>query len=281
VQEKSGAIVKGQEAEINDRALALVPEAGPESSHTDTPPTSPFNRLNADSEQRAIVREPRPAHDGAFKLRLKMKSPLMLSDNEEKVGLHARTTLDESPDAMRQVRLAILRAKQGERDAIRLLYVRYAENVYGYVASILRDEKEAEDLTQHVFLKLITAIHKYDDRGVPFSAWLLRLARNAALDHLRRRRAIPAEEVFGVDSHVDEGTLDRARSLRTALNSLPEEQREVVVMRHVLGLTPPEIAAQTGRSESSIHGLHHRGRKALRKELLRLDAAPSIAASAA
>jgi RNA polymerase sigma-70 factor (ECF subfamily) len=205
----------------------------------------------------------------------------MHGEDQEKVGLRARTTLDESAEAMRQVRLAIVRAKQGERDAIRVLYVRYAENVYGYVASILRDEKEAEDLTQHVFLKLINAIHKYDDHGVPFSAWLLRLARNAALDHLRRRRAIPAEEVFGADTHIDEGALERARCLRTALNSLPDEQREVVVMRHVLGLTPPEIAAQTGRSESSIHGLHHRGRKALRQELLRLDAAPCIAASAA
>jgi RNA polymerase sigma-70 factor (ECF subfamily) len=180
----------------------------------------------------------------------------------------------------RRVQLAIVSAKQGDREALRLLYVRYAENVYGYVASILRDDKEAEDLTQHVFLKLISAIHKYDDRGVPFSAWLLRLARNAALDHLRRRRAIPAEEVFGAEPHVDERALNRAYSLRTALKSLPEEQREVVVLRHVVGLTPPEIAAQTGRTESSIHGLHHRGRKALRQELLRLDAAPSIAAAA-
>jgi RNA polymerase sigma-70 factor (ECF subfamily) len=207
--------------------------------------------------------------------------PPVNTHDEGIIGLRARATLDESPEAMRQVRLAIVSAKQGDRDALRLLYVRYAENVYGYVASILRDDKEAEDLTQHVFLKLISAIHKYDDRGVPFSAWLLRLARNAALDHLRRRRAIPAEEVFGADTHDDEGALDRGRCLHTALQSLPDEQREVVVMRHVLGLTPPEIAAQTGRSESSIHGLHHRGRKALRRELLRLDAAPSIAAAAA
>jgi RNA polymerase sigma-70 factor (ECF subfamily) len=207
--------------------------------------------------------------------------PPVITDDEGKVGLRARGTLDESPEAMRQVSLAIVRAKEGDGDALRLLYLRYAENVYGYVGSILRDDKEAEDLTQHVFLKLISAIHKYDDRGVPFSAWLLRLARNAALDHLRRRRAIPAEEVYGADTHVDEGALDRARSLRTALSSLPENQREVVVMRHVFGLTPPEIAAQTGRSESSIHGLHHRGRKALRQELLRLDAAPSAVAAAA
>jgi RNA polymerase sigma-70 factor (ECF subfamily) len=197
------------------------------------------------------------------------------------IGLRAKTTLDESPEAMRQVRLAIARAKEGDRDALRLLYVRYSDNVYGYVRSIVRDEKEAEDLTQHVFLKLITVICKYDDRGIPFSGWLLRLARNVALDHLRRRRAIPAEEVYGADTHMDEVAQDRARNLRTALDSLPEEQRNVVVMRHVIGLTPPEIAERMGRSESSIHGLHHRGRRALQQELIRLESAPATAAVAA
>src|SRR5271167_4806830 len=78
------------------------------------------------------------------------------------IGLRAKTTLDESPEAMRQVRLAIARAKEGDREALRLLYVRYSDNVYGYVRSIVRDEKEAEDLTQHVFLKLITVIGKYE-----------------------------------------------------------------------------------------------------------------------
>ncbi len=196
------------------------------------------------------------------------------------IGLRARATLDESPESMRQVRLAIARAKEGDREALRLLYVHYSENVYGYVRSIVRDEKEAEDLTQHVFLKLITVICKYDDRGIPFSGWLLRLARNVALDHLRRRRATPTEEVFGADTRIDEGAQDRARNLRTALDSLPEEQRSVVVMRHVIGLTPPEIAEQMGRTESSIHGLHHRGRRALQLELIRLEAAPATATAA-
>jgi RNA polymerase sigma-70 factor (ECF subfamily) len=209
--------------------------------------------------------------------------PVLTKDTharESQIGLRARTTLDESPEAMRQVRLAIARAKEGDRDALRLLYVRYADNVYGYVRSIVRDEKEAEDLTQHVFLKLITVICKYDDRGIPFSGWLLRLARNVALDHLRRRRAIPTEEVFGSDSYTEEVAHDRATNLRTALDALPEEQRSVVVMRHIIGLTPPEIAAQMGRSESSIHGLHHRGRRALRQELIRLESAPATVAAA-
>jgi RNA polymerase sigma-70 factor (ECF subfamily) len=203
-----------------------------------------------------------------------------LASQRGHVGLRARTNLDESPEALRQVRLAIARAKEGDREALRLLYVRYSDNVYGYVRSIVRDEKEAEDLTQQVFLKLITAISKYDDRGVPFSGWLLRLARNAAIDHLRRRRATPAEQLYGADAQHDHAALDSARNLHAALDALPDEQRMVVVLRHVVGLTPPEIAEQMGRTESSIHGLHHRGRRALQHELRRLDAAPSTVALA-
>lgn len=202
----------------------------------------------------------------------------MLSRLETKdgdAGFRARRTLDESPEATREVRLAIARAKQGDREALRLLYIRYSGNVYGYVRSIVADEKEAEDLTQQVFMKLMTVIVKYEDRGVPFSGWLLRLARNVALDHLRRRRPTPTEDVLGADSHDDEGARERARDLHEALASLPEEQRSVMIMRHVVGLSPPEIAACMGRSESSIHGLHHRGRRALQQELCRLGAAPS------
>jgi RNA polymerase sigma-70 factor, ECF subfamily len=214
-----------------------------------------------------------------------------LATTDGHVGFRSRTTLDESPEAAREVRLAIARAKGGDREALRLLYVRYADNVYGYVRSIVRDEKEAEDLTQHVFMKLITVIEKYEDHGVPFSGWLLRLARNVALDHLRRRRATPSEDVlagagqgakvFGSTNHGDEGARDRARDLHAALASLPEEQRSVMIMRHVVGLSPPEIAEQMGRSESSIHGLHHRGRRALQQELTRLGAAPSTSSQTA
>jgi RNA polymerase sigma-70 factor, ECF subfamily len=195
------------------------------------------------------------------------------------VGFRRRATLDESPETAQEISLAIARTKGGDRDALRFLYVRYSDNVYGYICSIVRDEQEAEDLTQHVFMKLITVIVQYKDHGVPFSGWLLRLARNVALDHLRKRRPTPTEEVFGVDEHVDDAAQDRARDLHAALASLPNEQRNVVVMRHLVGLSPPEIAEQMGRTESSIHGLHHRGRRALQEELRLLGASPSTAAS--
>ncbi len=195
------------------------------------------------------------------------------------VGFRRRTTLDESLQITQETRLAIARAKEGDRDALRLLYVRYSDNVYGYICSIVRDEQEAEDLTQHVFMKLMTVIVQYQDCGVPFTGWLLRLARNVALDHLRRRRATPTEEVYGADAHADESVRERARDLHAALATLPDEQRDVIVMRHVVGLSPSEIAEQMGRSESSIHGLHHRGRRALQKELRLLGSAPSTVAA--
>jgi RNA polymerase sigma-70 factor, ECF subfamily len=201
---------------------------------------------------------------------------------EGQAGLRPSTTLDDSPEARREIRMAIARAKEGDRDAIRLLYIRYSGNVYGYLRSIVRDDKEAEDLTQHVFLKLMTAIRKYQDQGVPFSGWLLRLARNVALDHLRRRRPTPTEEVFDVNSHSDdEDSREHARDLHAALDSLPDEQRQVMIMRHVVGLSPPEIAERMGRSESSVHGLQHRGRRALQLELSRLGSAPSTSANLA
>ena len=169
---------------------------------------------------------------------------------------------------------AIARAKEGDATALDFLYARYADDVFGYVNSIVRDHHEAEDITQNVFAKLMGAIMKYEQREVPFSAWILRVARNAALDHVRARRMVPCEEVRTSDEGLEEGSLDRSHSLREALRRLPDDQREVLVLRHIAGLSPGEIAARLGKTESSIHGLHHRGRGTLRTALVELGSAP-------
>lgn len=190
---------------------------------------------------------------------------------------HDRTRApEESPEGRRVVSVAVRRAQAGDRDALRFLYERYAANVESYVRSIVHDDHEAEDVTQMIFAKLMTVLVKYDERAVPFFGWLLRLAHNAAIDHMRARRDAPVEEVFGADRSVDRD--DTTRTLLDALRVLPDDQRSVVLMRHMMGLTPGEIASRMGRSESSIHGLHHRGRRALQAELRRLDAAPSTLA---
>jgi RNA polymerase sigma-70 factor (ECF subfamily) len=192
-------------------------------------------------------------------------------------GFHIKSDIDDSPERQRQTRLAVARAKEGDRDAQRFLYVQYSHNVYGYVRSIVRDDHEAEDVTQHVFAKLLTAIAKYDDRGVPFFAWLIRLARNVAIDHLRAQRATPTEVVLDPDRECG-SDLEQVLTVRAALANLPDDQRQVVILRHVVGLSPGEIGDRMGRTEGSIHGLHHRGRKALKQELVKLSLAPATMA---
>jgi RNA polymerase sigma-70 factor (ECF subfamily) len=188
-----------------------------------------------------------------------------------------RTELPDPTDGRRLVAQAVARAKEGDPEAVRFLYIRYADNVYGYVRSIVRDEHEAEDVTQHVFAKLMTAIAQYEERSVPFSAWMLRVARNLALDHMRRCRAMPCEQVRGADEVDESEGRDRLEGLSQALEGLPGDQRKVLILRYVAGLSPGEIAERLGRSEASIHGLHHRGRRALQAELRRAGLAPATA----
>ncbi len=170
---------------------------------------------------------------------------------------------------------AVARAKSGDMDAVRFLYLRYKDNVYGYVLSIVRDAHEAEDVTQTVFVKLISAIEKYEPRQVPFTAWILRVAHNVAIDSLRQRRPVPCEEVIESSRAADDSSHERRWGLEQALETLPEDQRHVVVLRNLVGLSPAEIADRMGRTEPAIHGLHHRARVALRRELTRGDCAPT------
>jgi RNA polymerase sigma-70 factor, ECF subfamily len=200
-----------------------------------------------------------------------------LTTESASVGFTTKTVVNNSPEMVRKTKLAVARAKEGDHEALRFLYVSYSHNIYGYVRSIMRDDHEAEDVTQHVFTKLMTTIRKYDDRGVPFFAWLLRMARNVAIDHLRANRVTPIETLPETGSS-SEPDIDQVHTVRDALCALPEDQREVVVLRHVVGLSPGEIAVRLGRSESSIHGLHHRGRRALQRELIALETSPATRA---
>jgi RNA polymerase sigma-70 factor (ECF subfamily) len=184
-----------------------------------------------------------------------------------------------APISNRLISRAVKRAQGGDRQALGFLYAHYADNVYGYVRSIVHDHHEAEDVTQHVFAKLINVIGKYEEREVPFFAWILRVAHNVAVDHIRKQqRLIPVEEVrSSYEGGGDPARGGQMNALRDALSTLPLAQREVLVLRHFAGLSPPEIATRTGRTEGSIHALHHRGRRTLKAVLTSTGAAPSTA----
>jgi RNA polymerase sigma-70 factor (ECF subfamily) len=186
-----------------------------------------------------------------------------------------KAKLDEG--GHRELSRALAQAKIGRPEGYEYLYARYADNVFSYVRRIVREDHDAEDVTQQVFAKLFTSIGRYEPRDVPFSAWILRVARNAAIDYMRRDRLVPVEDVRGSDTDGAELGHDRRRTLTDALRGLPEDQREVVMLRHLVGLTPGEIATRMGKSESAVHGLHHRGRRTLRRELELGGAAPALA----
>ena len=137
----------------------------------------------------------------------------------------------------------------------------------------MRDEHEAEDVTQQIFAKLLTALERYEPRSVPFSAWILRSPTTRrsttcapAAPCRARRSARPTLD------DVDVGR-ERFADLRLALDALPAEQRDVIVLRFLLGLSPREIAERIGRSEDAVHGLQHRGRLPLRARAARAAAA--------
>ena len=190
-----------------------------------------------------------------------------------------RGMTQDTPDGRRLACAAAEGARDGDGDALRLLYLRFADNVYSYVCSIVRDEHDAEDVTQAVFARLPAALQHYEPREVPFQSWIVRVAHNAAIDHVRSRRLVPCDQVRNPDAPDEDVGRERLEALRVALSGMPTEQREVVVLRFVGGMTPGEIAARMGRSENAVHALQHRGRRRLRSELERLDAAPTALAA--
>ena len=178
------------------------------------------------------------------------------------------------------VRSAVQGARAGDDDSLRFLYLRYADSVYSYVCSIVRSEHDAEDITQAVFAKLPSKLENYRRQAVPFSSWIMRVAHNAAVDHLRSRRTSSSETVEDVMAADDTGR-ERLEALRVALSRIPEGQREILALRFIGGLTPRETAEQTGRTEKAVHALQHRARKALCHELEVLEAAPTTRVRAA
>jgi RNA polymerase sigma-70 factor, ECF subfamily len=172
------------------------------------------------------------------------------------------------------VAVAVARAKEGDRSALQFLYVRYAREVHRYVNSIVGDHHEAEDITQGVFLKLMRVLGSYRQRDVPFAAWLRRVARNAALENLRSRRVMPVHELHTGEESREELRSERVRDLRQALERLPYDQREVLILRHLAGLSPGEIAEMLDKTEAAVHGLHHRARNAFKAILRELGAMP-------
>lgn len=166
------------------------------------------------------------------------------------------------------------RACGGDARAFGQLYDEYADRVYAFIRSRVDSTHDAEDVTATVFLKAWEAIGSYDDRGLPFSAWLFRIARNAVIDEYRRKahRAIPVEESPDTGETAEPADIaaiaavDAVR-VRAVVSMLTEEQAAVIAMRFWWDMSIKDTADALGKNENAIKALQHRAIKTLARRL--------------
>jgi RNA polymerase sigma-70 factor (ECF subfamily) len=169
----------------------------------------------------------------------------------------------------------LLLASQGDRDAFGLLYERYVDRIFNYVYYRTGNLHDAEDLTARVFQRAMNHIHNYTDRGVPFSAWLYRIAHNLVANWHRdrsRKQEIPLEDLPILPSKGDHPEKNLVRSqeqeaLLKLIRRLPAERQNLLILKFVENLSNAEIGAIMGRSEGAIKSLYHRTLLALRDQL--------------
>jgi RNA polymerase sigma-70 factor, ECF subfamily len=148
------------------------------------------------------------------------------------------------------------------------LYVRYRVTVYRYLRGRTASTDEATELSAVTFERAFRAIGRYSPRAGGFRAWLLRIARNAAIDAARRERAAP---ILVTDTGQESGPETRlianesAEELRERVAGLPPDQRDALVLRYAGGLTAREIGAVLGKSEAASQKLLSRGLDALKE----------------
>lgn len=179
----------------------------------------------------------------------------------------------------------LARRARHDREAFGILYERHVTPIYRYVFYRVGNIEDAEDLTARVFARALKHIHNYNDRGVPFTAWLYRIAHNVVANFHRdnsRRPAIRLEEIETYhepiadhdaaeeDMRID-GERDR-RLLLLAIRRLPEDRQHLIVLKFVEQLQNAEIGQIMNRSEGAIKSLYHRTLLQLRQIMDELNA---------
>jgi RNA polymerase sigma-70 factor, ECF subfamily len=170
---------------------------------------------------------------------------------------------------------AAVRAAQRDRRAFEVLYRRYLDRVYAYAFYALGDHHDAEDATERTFLAALRGIRGYRDTGAGFRAWLFRIAHNTVANAhrtRRRRRLEPLPERWDrAAPNADPATLvaraEEARRVLRAVRRLPEDRRQVVLLRFVDGLSAAEIAVVLDRSPGAVRVLLHRSLRELAAQL--------------
>ena len=173
--------------------------------------------------------------------------------------------------------LEAVRAAQADGGAFAILYRRYLDRVYGYAFYQLGDHHDAEDVTERIFLAAFRALPDFHDQGSSFRAWLFRIAHNTIANAHRsraRRRTEPLPDDFqraapNADPAGQVALADELREIRRVVADMPDDRRQVILLRFVDDLSTAEIAEVLDRSPGAVRVLLHRS---LRDLAARLDA---------
>jgi RNA polymerase sigma-70 factor (ECF subfamily) len=169
----------------------------------------------------------------------------------------------------------LARASQGDREAFGALYEQYVERIFNYIYYRTGSVHDAEDLTARVFHRALNHIQNYVDRGVPFSAWLYRIAHNLIANWHRdrsRHQEIPLDDAptLHYKGEPPEVALmhDQDReALLKLIRHLPAERQHLLILKFVEHMSNSEIGETMNRSEGAVKSLYHRTLLALRDEL--------------
>jgi RNA polymerase sigma factor (sigma-70 family) len=163
----------------------------------------------------------------------------------------------------------LIEAAQNDPGRFAELYERNFHLVYAYVACRIQDRSERQDLTAYVFQQALANIGKFKWRGAPFVTWLYRIAANAIADQVRKKSREVAETEgaakLSVDSDLEQ--VERSARLFRAVETLPEDQRRVILLRFGEEKSIREIASDLNRSEGAVKQLQFRGLENLRARL--------------
>ncbi len=173
---------------------------------------------------------------------------------------------------------AVARASQGDAEAFSFLYERNVTRIYNYIYYRIGSEADAEDLTARVFYRAFGHINTYVEKGVPFSAWLYRIAHNLIANYHRdshRRREVPLEDQPEMPHHADhpESALVKSQEvelLLTGIRRLTADRQQLLILKFVEDYSNAEIAEIMGKSEGAIKSLYHRALIALRVEMSKI-----------
>jgi RNA polymerase sigma-70 factor (ECF subfamily) len=171
--------------------------------------------------------------------------------------------------------LALEQASQGDSEAFGVLYDRYVGRIYNYIFYRTGNVFDAEDLTERVFFRALKHIPKYQNRGLPFSAWLYRIAHNLVANWHRdnsRRKEIPLDDGLSppYPGDLPEQALvnsEERERLLLVIRKLPPERQQLILLKFVDDLSNAEVGQIMGRTEGAIKSLYHRTLLALRDDL--------------